>query len=282
MSNLLNFGKGTAVDEQDFVTNIINFAVGICGWQIVSVYSDTAVLKGVCLKSSGTQPGRFGDLYAVYWGQSNTLGVDCCTRWVSISDKDGSIYNASYHLTPCAGSTFNWYGIGDEDGIWFLWDSGGSYYSCYVGYLETYYSDELYNSCGSAIGQANVAYFFDENRTRAHYPYIDKYTTTSGAGIELYTNRVIYSNMLQYSDPSNRDGTSQGQWPFIMACTTAGKRAIVGELRHCLWFPGTTLTTGAWYTISGTNFKYLIQKYSGDNAETVGFGPILVSSGTSW
>ena len=59
--------------------------------------------------------------------------------------------------------------------------------------------------------------------------------------------------------------------------TNNSEKELRGELKHSLWFGGDTLASEDWVTISGTAYKYFINKYSAD--ETFGVGPVLTTSG---
>jgi hypothetical protein len=116
------------------------------------------------------------------------------------------------------------------------------------------------------------------------FDYVPSLSGTGGTGGWGYlSHKDAYTYMLQYNAPSDRDG-SWGYCPIVIfnSSSTNAAENVRGELRHCVYIPGTGLSNGDWVSISGTEYKYFIQKYSTEVAETIGLGPVLVSSGTEW
>lgn len=280
MPDLINFGKGTASDEQDLIVQFTNFVVGICGWEEIDRITDTSSDRDYVFKSRGTQPDRFADLYMRWRGYSNYIYTGMYTRYASSSDYDSYVHNSSYNRSQCSSTDFGWWGFGDEDGVWLVWVSGGYYYSAFTGYLNTYFSDADYSQCACCVGQSQYYTWFNSNRLLAYHPVYDRGASASGTGAALITSVNTYNYLLTYHEPSDRDGTDQGHWPIIMYDASGDTVSLVGELRHCLAFSGNSFSSEDWYTISGTNHKYFIKKYG--NNSTTGFGPVLASSGTSW
>lgn len=280
MPDLVNFGKGTASDEQDLISHVENFMVGICGWEKIDTVSDTASDKDLVFKSGGKLPERYQDLYCRWRGYSNYIYNYMYTRWVSSGDYDGEIHDSTYSRSPCSSTGFDWWGFGNEDGVWFVWVSGGSYYSAYTGYTKSYLPESEDMRPIANISQLYDSYWFHETRVYMHNVSSDRVGSISGTEYVYKSDLSIYNDLLSYSAPSDRDG-NWGHCP-ILVCREAGgiQKELRGELMHCLAFPGDGLSSEDWITLSGTDYKYFIQRYS--DSETTGFGPVLASSGVAW
>jgi hypothetical protein len=284
MTNLVEFGKGTATSEQDLLVQLHHFIVSKCGWELFAVYSDTSSYKDYIYYSEGTIPGRYKHMYARWVGFDNKLYNTMHTLWkTSPGDSDGELYNADYSLIPADQSSMDWWAFGDLDGIWVVLKNGSSYYSSYNGLLDTYYPPEVDDVPFCNIGQVAADRWYTGNRILMYNRVLDPWgTAASGTARRYLSSNDIYTNTLQYHDPSDRDGTDQGHMPIVVGMFDYSSYAheVRGELKHTLWFPGTNLSNEDWYTISGTNYKYFITSYSANN--TQGYGPVLATSGTDW
>jgi len=274
MPNLIEYITGVATTEQDLVLALEDFMLNVLsGWSVIDKNTDTASDRDYIFYSQGTEPGKYRDLYIRWRGYSNYLDVYGYQRWVNSGDYDAEMYSTSYTRVYCGAGPITYWIFGDADGVWIMMKDGSNYYSAFGGYLETYYCDDADDLPTFVVGQTSVSSFFDSSRCLGYSPP----STTSGNYTIYITNKSIYNEFLTYGEPNQRDG-SVAHIPVVMYHTsTNAEKEVRGELRHCLWFGGNSISSEDWITISGTTYKYFIHKYSAD--EACGFGPVLTTSG---
>ena len=98
--------------------------------------------------------------------------------------------------------------------------------------------------------------------------------TVSGTNVTGRCLSTVHSSVLAYADPNDRNA-GRAQLPFIVYSTTAGHTEIRGELRGVVQFSGVDLDNKDWVTISGTDYKFFIRRYSDSVCE--GYGPVHIS-----
>lgn len=281
MPNIIEFGKNSATSEQEVLLQFDSFLVSICGWERIDIVTDTVTDRDYVYYSQGTEAGKYRDLYVRLRAYANYIDVYGYSWWGSSSNNSGELYDSSYTRIPVNGTAFDWYGFGDKDGFWLVVDDGSYYYSLFGGYFDTYYDASFDSLPTCVIGNIYNSYWYTDSRVYGYGAADNLSPNVSGTSRKYVTYVNIYNDMLLHSSPSDRDGTEYGHCPFVMYCTdNVSGYEVRGELRHVLWFSGAGLTSGDWYTISGTNYKYFIKRYSDDHTE--GFGPIDTASGTQW
>ena len=274
MPNLIEYITGSATTEQDLVLALEDFMINVLtGWTVVDKNTDTVDDRDYIFHSQGTEVGKYRDLYIRWRAYNNDLDVYGYQRWVNSGDYDAELYNASYTRVNCGTGPFTYWIFGDADGVWIMIKEGTNYYHAYGGYLETYYCDDVDDLPTLVAGQPAVATFFDTSSMLGYGPP----SAGSGTNTIYITSKDLYTNFLTYGEPNQRDG-SVAHTPIVVFHSSTGvQKELRGELKHALWFGGTSIASEDWVTLSGTTYKYFIQKYTDD--ETVGFGPVLTTSG---
>lgn len=274
MPNLIEYITGAASDEQGLVLALEDFMTNVLtGWSVIDKNTDTASDRDYIFYSQGTEVGKYRDLYIRWRGYNNDLDVYGYQRWVSSGDYDAQLFSTSYSRINLSAGSFTYWIFGDNDGVWILIKDGTNYFSAYGGYLETYYCDDVDDLPTCVVGQTAVSTFFDSGRVLGY----GTDAAASGTNTIYDANKTAYNEFLTYGEPNQRDG-SVAHIPIVLYHdSTSVEREVRGELRHCLWFGGTSLSSEDWVTLSGTTYKYFIQKYSAD--ETMGIGPVPTTSG---
>jgi len=274
MPNLIEYIQGTAADEQEIILALEDFMTNvISGWTVLDKNTDTGTDRDYIFYSQGTTPGKYRDLYIRWRGISDDVRLYAYQRWNNSGDFDAELNDPTYNIMNVGAGSLTYWIFGDADGVWLLVKNGSNYYSGYGGYLETYYCNDVDDLPTCVIGQDASPSFFDSNRVYAYGP------PSAGSGIETayLTTKNLYTEFLTYGEPNQRDGSVAHIPVVLYHSTNTPEYEVRGELRHALWFGGTSLAAEDWVTISGTNYKYFIQKYQND--ETVGFGPVPTTSG---
>lgn len=263
------YSNGTATTEQDLVGYLDTFLTStIGGWTKVGTITDTGTDKDLVFKSSGETPGRYRDIYIRVRGYNNYLYFYGYSYWESAVTNDGQLYSASYSNMPVGSSSIDYWLFGDKDHFWVVAKNGSDLYSGGGGYLNSYYDPADNDLPLVIVGHGSISYAFASTTRVQGYS-----ATTSGTNIALRAASDIHSGILAFGDPSFRDG-SQAHMPAIMYCTTAGHQEIQGELKGTLMFSGVTLANEDWVTISGTDYKFFITRYS--DTSCTGYGPVAV------
>ena len=261
------YDSGTATDEQDLVGVIHTFLTStIGGWTRIGIITDTASDKDYVYFSNGEVPGLYRDMYIRVRGYSNYVYLYGYSYW-SAGSNDGELHNASYSLISVGSSSIDYWFFGDRDHFWIVAKNGSDYYYGGAGYLDSYYSPSDNDFPLAVIGHSSISYGLADSTKTVGYSAV-----TSGTNVILKAENT-QTNLTAFGDPNLRDG-SQAHTPAVMYCSTAGHQEVQGELRGVLMFSGVTLTNEDWVTISGTDHKFFIARYS--DSECVGFGPIPV------
>lgn len=267
---MVYYATGTATTEQDIVDAIDTFLTSTIGsWTLLDTVTDDAGDNDRVYFSRGSVPGRYQDLYIRWRATSNNIYVYGYSLWVDSGTYSDEVYNASYTVMPVGGSNMEYHLFGTADYLWVVVknSSNGYYYSCFGGYILSYYEDEDDTLPLAIIGQANSSYDYSGNRCIMYYPVV------SGSSGIYKSHRDAYTYLLTYGDPNARDG-SQASLPFVMYCDTSGYKEVRGELPGTLRFSGATLSSADWVVMSGTNYKFFIQQYDSDSC--FGYGPVDV------
>ncbi|MCK5021498.1 MAG: hypothetical protein KAS32_31085 [Candidatus Peribacteraceae bacterium] len=274
MPNLIEYIKGSATTEQDLVLALEDFMINVLtGWSVVDKNTDTASDRDYIFYSRGVEVGKYRDLYIRWRGYDDNLDIYGYQRWVDSGDYDAELNDVSGSRVNCGSGPFTYWIFGDNDGVWVIIKSGSTFYHAYGGYLETYFCDSDDDIPLCIVGQPYDSTFFDSNSLLAYGPP----TAASGTNTSYSVSATIFNNYLTYGEPNQRDG-STAHIPVVMVHTTiTSQYELRGELKHALWFAGESISSEDWITISGTDYKYFINKY--DSTKTLGFGPVSTTSG---
>lgn len=279
MPNYVEYATGTVTTAYDLINDFSVFVTGQCGWTLEGTDDpgDGSYLDKV-FSSTGTEVGRYDTAYVRLYGSGSRVDVYGYKSWSSFTTSSGELHDSTYSnivFTWPAGGTITWHGFGDEDGFWMVVDDTSSWYSLYGGYIYTYYPNTVDVYPLAVVGQTTASQWYNAQRVHM-YGVNDVRSGYSGASAVLYgTGNIAYTEMISYSNPSTRDSSEIGHAPMILYTTSLAEGVEVrGELLHVMQFAGGALSSGDWYTVSGTSYKYLIKSYS--DAQTEGFGPLQV------
>lgn len=267
---MVYYTSGTAVTEQDIVGAIETFlTTTIGGWVKIGTITDASSDKDLVFYSKGSVPGRYQDIYMRWRGYSDYIYTYGYSLWVSAVTYSDEIHDASYTRMPVGGTNMEYWLFGTRDWLWVVVknSSDSALYSCYGGYILTYYSASDDTLPIAVVGQTASSYSFANNRCYMYAPVV------SGTVSIYKCSATESSNLLTYGDPNTRDG-SQAHVPLVLYNATEGYKELRGELEGSVRFSGATLSSEDWVVISGTGHKFFVQRY--DDNTCFGFGPIPV------
>jgi len=266
---MAEYSNGSATDEQDLVDKIHTFLTStIGGWERIDIVTDTASDKDYVYKSSGENVGLYRDIYARVRGYSNYVYFYGYSYWLDSGTNDGELYNSSYTRIIASAAPMDYWLFGNRDYFWVIVKVTTDLYPGGVGYLDSYYSPADDDLPMVVTGCSSSSYGYTAtNRCRMYSP------TISGYNVSVFSPATVQSQILVYGDPNDRDG-SQAHLPYIMYCSMAGHSEVRGEMPGVLYFSGVNLSNEDWVTISGTDSKFFIRRYSDSVCE--GYGPVMV------
>lgn len=258
----INYTNGTASNEQDLITVLDTFLTGTCGWTKIGTTTDTSSDRDYTYKSVGSVSGKYRDLYLRFRGYNNTLYIYTYTAWFSSSVKSDEIsVNA-----PTGSSYLNYWFFGNQDWVWVLFANAGIY-SCFGGYIDSFYDENDDDLPVAVVGQSSSSTALaGGSRIYMYNPFF------ISSGTNTVCTSFFPSTLLSYGSPNSRDASIANYPVTVIRATTYSE--VMGTLPGILYFYGSVLTSGSWYTVSGTTDKFFIQRTSDTNC--YGFGPIPV------
>ena len=266
---MVYYSAGTATTEQDLIVAIDTFLTSTIGsWSRIGTITDTSSDKDYVYKVAGPgTPGQYRDIFVCWGGDSNTLYVYGYSAWYSAASYSDQLYSTTYAATGA--SAIKYWFFGDSTYLWVVIKNGDDnyYYSCFGGFIDSYYSYTYDPLPLAVVGQTSYATGLQEAGRTQMYS-----ATVSGSNVNYLVDHA-QTDFLAYGDPNVRDN-SQAHYPLILYSTTAGSKEIRGEFPGAVKFSGDTLVSEDWVVVSGTDYKFFIRRYSTDDCE--GYGPVHV------
>jgi hypothetical protein len=262
----INFLKGTAATEQLLVTDLDTFLTGTCGWSRIGTISDTVTDRDYVFFSRGSVVGKYRDIYVRVRGNGDAIWLWGYTRWSSVSNSDET--PTADNNTATGTALIAYWMFGNQDWFWLVIknNSTAEYRSMFGGYIDTFYPPEEDDLPLAIVSHRYASTNFSgSSRIKMYVPFnVSSGTAENFSGYDA-------STLLSYGSPNIRNA-SLANYPVVVVNANATAPEVRGVLPGVLGFYGSTLTTGTWYIVSGTEDKFFRQKYS--DAVCYGYGPI--------